>query len=127
MPSPILIQVKLEPIEIGETGQQIGKRLQSALDSGLGGIRSTGKKIGDALSSGAEEAIRRGEEKIRLVREQSAARQAAIAAKAAADQQRIQAKAYADMERDARRFAEAQEKALRRSVPPDSVLGFFKR
>lgn len=127
MAAPIVIQVKLEPVDVAQAGQEIARKLQSALDSSVGAVRASGKKIADALSNGAEEVLRASEAKLQAIRERGIQTRLTAETRAEAQSRVIREKALADAERDARRFAEAQERALRRAQPPDSILAFFKR
>ncbi len=119
MAEAITIRTELGDPDVLAFARRLKAGLQSALDSGTDGLRATGKKIGDALSAGASEALRKNEAAIALAREKGAQarqvaeakanaqilidqkkaanEQAAIAAKAAADRVRIEADAQAKL------------------------------
>lgn len=154
MAEAIVIKIALDASDIGQATGKIRAGVKSALDSALPDAREVGRKIGNALADGMAEGLARARQlrsqldqilspvqrhraaeaaetkhsqRVNEIRERAAAQQANIAARAEAQQATIRARAAADAEKDARRFAEAQARALERAKPPDSTLGFFKR
>lgn len=127
MADAIVIKVTLEPTDIAAAGKEIARKLQSALDSSISNVTATGKRVGDALGAGVEAAAKKTEDALRVIRERGIQSRLNQEAQAEAKIRTIREKAIADAERDARRIAEAQEKAFRRSQGQDGALAFLKR
>ena len=127
MADAIVIKVRLEPSDINAAGQEIARKLQSALDSGLSSVKNTGRKVGDALGAGAEAAARKTEDALRVIRERGIQSRLNAETQAEAKIRAIREKAVADAERDARRLAAAQDRITRRNQGADSTIAFFKR
>lgn len=93
MADGILIEVKLDPVDIPETGKEIVRQLSNALDTGVVSAKEAGRKIGDALNAGMREALQRAQQ---LRQQLDAAispdqRHSSSEAKERAHQQRLQA------------------------------------
>jgi phage-related protein len=143
MAEAIVIKIALDAGDITRKKGEIRQALQSALSSAVPDAQSLGKKIGDALSAGITEGLRNAQRlrsqldnilspTARHTKSEDAERKhqqrlVEIEAKANAQRALLRERAAIQAERDALRFAQAQERAIRRSAPPDSVLGFFKR
>lgn len=143
MAEAIVIKIALDAGDITRKKGEIRQALQSALSSAVPDAQSLGKKIGDALSAGITEGLRNAQRLrsqldnilspvARHTKSEDAERKhqqrlVEIEAKANAQRALLRERAAIQAERDALRFAQAQERAIKRSAPPDSVLGFFKR
>ena len=143
MADAIVIKIQLTAGDLNAGKADIRKAVKSALDAAVPDAKEIGQKIGNALSAGIVEGLNKAKQlrtqldqllsptqRLRSEEAQERAHQqrlAEIRERGAQQQAAISARAAAQAERDARRFAEAQERALRRAQPPDSILGFFKR
>lgn len=153
MAEAIVIRVTLEPTDIAAAGQKIAKQLQSAIDSGLSGIKSAGGKVGDALSDGMAAAAAKAQATIATINrkgandrltiekqhqakiEQEALRSVgrleSIATKSAASIRDIEAKKQAQLdllrERFAQREIERQRKLDRQAQQNTGALNFIRR
>lgn len=148
MAEPIVIKTELGDPDVLAFARRLKAGLQSALDSGTDGLRATGKKIGDALSAGTAEAVKRNQATIDAIQARAAAKAAADAAKIQQDALRangrleaiatqsagriaqIEAKKQADLDVLRERFAQREierQRKLERAANNTGALAFFRR
>jgi hypothetical protein len=141
MAAPIIIQLQLDAGDITQATGKIRSGIKSALDAATPDAKEIGRKIGNALADGMAEGLKKAAALRNQLSQVVGAGQKSTESQERAHQQRlaeireqgtqqqaaIQARAAAQAERDAQRFAEAQERILRRAAPPDSAIAFFRR
>jgi len=148
MAEPIVIRTELAQPDVAAFARKLKAGLQSALDSGTDGLRATGKKIGDALSAGTAEAVKRNQATIDAIQARAAAKAAADAAKIQQEALRangrlesiatqsagriaqIEAKKQADLDVLRERFAQREierQRKLERAANNTGALTFFRR
>ena len=143
MAEAIVIKIQLTAGDLSQSKGEIRRAIKSALDAAIPDAKEIGKKIGDVLASGMAEGLAKARQlrsQLDQVLDPTKRHRAEVASEARHQQKLVEleqrkqaqiavirARAEADAEKSARRIAEAQEKALNRAKPPDSLLGFFKR
>lgn len=143
MAEAIVIKIQLTAGDLSQSKGEIRRAIKSALDAAIPDAKEIGKKIGDVLASGMAEGLAKARQlrsQLDQVLDPTKRHRTEVASEARHQQKLVEleqrkqaqiavirARAEADAEKSARRIAEAQEKALSRAKPPDSLLGFFKR